>query len=243
MLSIFYYFDDGKSDIIFYYENKRDEYLSETALSILPARFKRQKQMDEGYEYVRMPGLTWYHDSIGDTVVYSYVRDLYKHIWENTKQEKGKRIYISRDSRSNAGRAVTNEKEVRKMLKGLNISSYDPIDMTVIDSIRLFKSAELVTGPHGAGLTWLTFCESNTIFCEVYKNKPLKDHFYHLAKGLGIEYWKFTNLISDSATENTDPTKVDDGNYSIDIQTYKEALEHLIQKVECKNIQKNNNII
>jgi hypothetical protein len=129
-------------------------------------------------------------------------------------------------------RAVTNEKEIRMMLKGLGISSYDPMNMTVIDSIRLFKSAEIVTGPHGAGLTWLTFCESNTIFCEIYKNKPFKDHFYHLAKGLGIEYWRFSHIISDPATENPDPKTVDNRNFSICINEYKGALQHLIQKIK-----------
>jgi hypothetical protein len=236
MLAIFYYFDDGKSDIIFYYPNETNNYLCETALSLLPARFKRRKEKEEAYEYVRMPGIGWRSDSIDDTCVYSYIRDLYKDIWMNTKQEKGKRIYISRGQNCAGGRAVLNEGDVKKMLKDVGISCYNLADMTFIDSMKLFKSAEFVTGAHGAGLAWITFCDPSAVVCEVYKDKILKNHYYHLCKELGIEYWRFANVISDPATENPDPLVVDDGNFSICISEYKGALQHLIQKIERKNI-------
>jgi hypothetical protein len=229
MLAIFYYFDDGHSEIQFYYPNKRNTYLTETALSLLPARFRRMTEKEEGYEYIRMPGIAWRHDSIDDVCVYSYIRNLYKDIWAGTAQEKGKRIYIMRGSDTN-GRAVLNEGAVVKMLKEVGISSYDLANMTFIDTVRLFKSAEFVTGAHGAGLAWVTFCDVGTVVCEVYKDKILKNHYYHLCKELGIEYWRFTNVISDPATENPDPATVDDGNFSICVEEYRAAILTLLNR-------------
>ena len=185
---------------------------------------------EEGYEYVHIPGLQLYIDSIGDTIIYSYIRNLFKDIYTTTKQEHGKYIYISRKLAS--CRKVLNEDDLVDMLKGLGISVYYLETMTFIDTIRLFKSAQFVTGSHGAGLAWAVFCDPKTFMLEVYKNKPLKNCYYHVCKEIDLEYWRFTDVIADKETEENDPNLPDNGNIHVPVESYKTALETIISKVK-----------
>jgi hypothetical protein len=226
MLGKFYKVDNGIDQIIYYYP-KSTSYLAEEGMRLLPKRFERRTEKEEGYEYVHIPGLSFHRDFIGETIVYSYVRNLFKDIYINTKQEPGKYIYIARSNCNS--RNVLNEKELIPMLKDIGISVYYLEKMTFIDSIRLFKSAQFVTGLHGAGLSWCMFCDPKTLVLEIYKNKPFKNHFYHLCKELDLEYWKFFYVIADEKTEQKDPTLSDDGDIIVPVDLYKNSILKLLK--------------
>ena len=225
-----FYTVDNEVDTIEYYYPKTDSHIANEAMRLLPKRFQRKYEKEEGYEYVQIPGLEFYADSIGDKIVYSYIRNLFKDIYTSTNQENGKYIYISRKYTNS--RKVLNEEELVDMLKGLGISVYYLESMTFIDTIRLFKSAQFVTGSHGAGLAWAVFCDPKAFMLEVYKNKPLKNCYYHVCKEIGLEYWRFTDVIADKETEETDPNLPDNGNIYVPVESYKAALETILSKVK-----------
>lgn len=226
MIGKFYTVDNSVDPIIYYYP-KSSSHLAEEGMRLLPSRFQRQTEKEEGYEYVHIPGLMFLADSIGETIVYSYIRSLFKDVYMNTKQESGKYIYISRANCKT--RNVLNEKQLIPVLKELGISVYRLEDMTFIDTIRLFKSAQFVTGLHGAGFAWCLFCDPKTIVLEIYKNKPLKNHYYHLCKELDLEYWRFIDVIGDPSDEKN-PEVSDDGDVIVPLDLYKNSIEQLLSK-------------
>jgi hypothetical protein len=234
MLGKFYTVDNNVDTIIYYYP-KSTSHIVEEAMRLLPKRFERRTEKEEGYEYVHIPSLRYREDSIDDTIVYSYIRNLFKDVYINTKQEPGKYIYISRSNCSN--RKLLNEDEIIPMLKDLGFSVYYLEGMTFIDSIRLFKSAEFVIGVHGAGLAWSVFCDPKTLVLEIYKDKTKKNHYYHLCKELDLEFWRFKDVISDEKTEQKDINVVDDGDIIVPVSAFKNSVMYLIHKFKNERMR------
>lgn len=188
MLSRFYYVDNGTSDIFFYYGPRG--YLVEAALNLLPPHFKRLTEREDGVEYVGLPGCRYLTDSIEEPWIYIYVKDLFKHIWSVVPQQKGKRIFISRHSSTT--RQLPMDSTFTKGLIDLGFSIYSLDQMTFHDQIQLFHSAEMVVGPHGAGLSWITFCEKGTFVLELRPEGNGKGHYEDISKNMELEYVRFT---------------------------------------------------
>jgi hypothetical protein len=218
MVARFYYFDNGSSDIFFYYPNKRGDYFSEAALKALPPRFKRETEKYEGYEYIEMPGCLWYTESIEESWIYSYVRDLYKELWKGTPVEKGKYSYISRALGSKKTRRILNEEDLYTPLKQLGVSAYTLETMTFEQQVRLFASSEIITGPHGAGFAHLIFCKPGTIVCEI--NNGLvekKGHYRDISIKCGLHHYQYKNAPPAGGLEDM----------LINVDEYKEVLRYL----------------
>lgn len=225
MLSRFYYFDCSGQDIFYYYPNKNNNYLSEKALSCLPSRFKREYEKRPEYEYIEMPGCIWYEDHIDEPWIYSYVRDLFKEIWESVPQEKGKYTYISRNKRELRGRRCVNEDELIQPLKDIGFSIYTMEHMTFEQQIKLFRSSEVITGVHGAGFAWLIFCDPGTIVCEIYKDVP-RVHYQDISVKCGLKYYRFHNVKQPNPVEYPGAHLED---CIVDKESYINALQHIIR--------------
>ena len=221
LLSRFYYFDDGHTIVNYYYPNHYNTYLSEAALKYLPKRFVRSYTKDDNYEYVCFPGIMiTVCDVIKEDWVCSYLKDLYKDIWENTTIVKNKKIYISRSLiKTNTTpycRRIINEDSLITPLKNLGFSIYTLENMTFIDTILLFRSAEFITGYHGAGLTWLLFSDEDTIVAEIDKSIEGNNHYWELCLKTNKKYYKILN--DDPSTDNI----------TINIDNYIETLKHIL---------------
>lgn len=215
MISRFYFFDNGSNTVVYHYK-KKDEYFAEKALASLPSRFQRLYEKTEGVEYVEFPGCYWKIDSIDEDWMYSYVRDLYKHIWEPIQQISGKRVFISRKSAKH--RKLLQESELFPLLRERGFSFYELETLTFEDQIRLFRSAEIIVGPHGAGLSWLIFCCPGTIVCEINKDEPGKNHYYDIATKCGLDYYRYVDCTWEPTTENI----------SLDPQRFSFVIDHLL---------------
>jgi capsular polysaccharide biosynthesis protein len=94
------------------------------------------------------------------------------------------RIYISRTKK--VGRNVINKDEVLEALKPFGFVAYTLENMNFSDQVRLFSQAEIVVGPHGAGLTNTIFAQ-NLIVIELFGSYS-NVGFFVIAKGLGFQY-------------------------------------------------------
>jgi hypothetical protein len=234
MLSRFYYFDDGLQDIVYYYPNKHNNYLVEQALSLLPKRFKREREKREGFEYVEMPGCLWYTYTVGEPWMYSYVRDLFKSIWERVPQVKGKYSYISRNPREAKQRRLMNESALIDPLKRAGFSVYTMEHMTFEEQIRLFRSSEIITGLHGAGMTWLVFCYPGTYFLEigiVGGKEKHREHYEDICVKCDLPYYRYTKTsLPDKALypDSVDPDCV------VDVEGYMDSVNAIVKLKESK---------
>jgi len=75
-----------------------------------------------------------------------------------------KRIYISR--RKASSRAVGNDAELTALLELHGFAEVRLEEHSLAGQIALFRQAEAIVAPHGAGLTNLVFCEPGTLVVE-----------------------------------------------------------------------------
>lgn len=96
-------------------------------------------------------------------------------------------IYISR---ANAiERRVVNEEEVVDMLSDYGFLCYSLEERTVAENACLFNNADVIVGPHGAGLTDMIFSDDATVI-ELfgYQSVQQKPVYRRLADTVGVNY-------------------------------------------------------
>lgn len=93
-------------------------------------------------------------------------------------------IYVSRAKATE--RKVLNEDEVMNVLDNYDFNRYHLENRSFAENVRLFNQADLIVGPHGAGLTDIIFSEDCTLL-ELFGDK-VKQPYELLAETLGVEY-------------------------------------------------------
>ena len=94
------------------------------------------------------------------------------------------RVFISR--RATLARRIANEDEALAALAPLGFRAYTLEEMSFADQVRLFAQAEIIVGPHGAGMMNLAF-STNAKVVELF-GAFLQPSFSELARGLGFPY-------------------------------------------------------
>jgi len=103
-----------------------------------------------------------------------------------TSAEKATRIYISR--REPSARVVANEQEFMLDLEGLGFQICWLEGMPFEEQVRLFRNAEIVAGPHGAGFTNLIFCRARTQVVEILPEGYEKHFYWGVSTELELDY-------------------------------------------------------
>jgi capsular polysaccharide biosynthesis protein len=98
-----------------------------------------------------------------------------------------KRIYISRAKASK--RKLLNEAELTAILSRYGFRSVELESMKVADQIRLFASADIVVGPHGAGLTNLMFCRPGTKVIELFSPNHMHTCYPVISNHMGLDHY------------------------------------------------------
>lgn len=98
--------------------------------------------------------------------------------------ESGNNIYVSRAN--GVERRVVNEDEVMDVLSEFGFKRYLLEERSLAENARLFADADVIVGPHGAGLTDIIFAEDCTLI-EIFGDK-VKQPYEELSDALGVEY-------------------------------------------------------
>lgn len=96
----------------------------------------------------------------------------------------GQRIFIGREDAT--VRRIANRDAVQQVLDRYNIDTYLLGELSVREQADLFSSAELVVGPHGAGLTNILYGEELTVV-ELFGDKTMAT-FDRLAENMNHDY-------------------------------------------------------
>lgn len=220
MIARFRFVDNGHSQIFYYYPNKRNCYLSEQGLKVLPSRFQRITQELPGFYYFELPYCSWYDEHISDTWIYPYVRELYKDILSVAPRIKGKYTYITRIK--SGRRRILNESTLTEQLRRLGFSLYAMEDLTLEEQMRLFSSSEVICGIHSAAFANLVFCEPGTKVIEIFYDISSHLHYLDISKQCNLLYKRY----SKTKIVNPETTDVD----LEDSQDFLNALEQFIKQ-------------
>ena len=60
--------------------------------------------------------------------------------------------------------------------------------MSLLEQIKVFSSAEIIIGPHGAGFTNIIFSQTKPTIIELV-TPWISPHYYFISKILGFPYW------------------------------------------------------
>jgi hypothetical protein len=123
------------------------------------------------------------------------------------ERSSSRRIYVSRQ-KARRGRKIVNYEEALDVLERYDFEPHVLEDYSFEEQVRLFAEAEVVMGPHGAGLLNCIFADSPTVM-ELFPDSVIKPHFYYLAEIFGLEHRSQVtrsdgnNLIIDSERFDT----------------------------------------
>lgn len=102
--------------------------------------------------------------------------------------DSGTRIYVSRqETQSNRGRRVLNYEELMSFLDERGFTSYALEKLSFEQQVELFADAQVIAGPHGAGLVNMLFA-NDPVVVEFFAEHRQEPYFYHMAKMLGFDY-------------------------------------------------------
>jgi capsular polysaccharide biosynthesis protein len=97
-----------------------------------------------------------------------------------------RRFYI--DRRGSWRRKLLNETELINALTPLGIALVKLEDLSIDQQIRLFRQAELIVAPHGAGLTNIVFARPGCTVLELLMDANVTWLFRHLCAVRGVNY-------------------------------------------------------
>jgi hypothetical protein len=100
------------------------------------------------------------------------------------------RIYISRQKAADnhtSARNVMNFKEIEKILRDFDFKIFNLENLEFNRQIKLFNNANVILGPHGAGIVNMIFSKDPTVI-ELFPDNVVKPHFYYLSHLLGYDY-------------------------------------------------------
>lgn len=98
-----------------------------------------------------------------------------------------RKIYVARTDAT--GRRMRNEAAVIEASRRRGFDIVVPGELSLAEQIRLFRGANLVFGPHGAGMTNIVFCEPGAIVYELLPAHYTNACFCNLAHISRLRYW------------------------------------------------------
>ncbi len=132
-----------------------------------------------------------------------------------------KRIYISR--RKASSRAVSNDAELLALLDAHGFVEVRLEELGLAEQIALFRQAEAIVAPHGAGLTNLVFCEPGTLVVELIAEGYGSELYLKLGQARQLDY----HLIHCPAQ---DPARVHASAVLVDVLYVRAILEAGLMK-------------
>jgi hypothetical protein len=137
---------------------------------------------------------------------------------------EGRRVYVSRDDARL--RRVLNEKRLLPRLEALGFERAVLGDLPIARQVALFRQADIVVAPHGAGLAHIAWCKPGTRIVEFF---PSPDGPRGRVRNATYDYWLLSQLLGlDYACHFAGPIETRDDGFSIEEALLASVLEEAI---------------
>ena len=117
------------------------------------------------------------------------------------RSDEGNKLYISR---KNSSRSPANESRVEEILKGRGFEIVQTEDLHLREAINLISTADVLMGPHGAGLSGQIWMNSGSRCIDLAASSYWTEDIYRLSSILNHQYIPF---IYGAETQNEVNTK------------------------------------
>ncbi|MEJ0016548.1 MAG: glycosyltransferase 61 family protein [Acetobacteraceae bacterium] len=163
----------------------------EETLDLLGWREERRLVLEEGHDTYHLPSAE-FSDFLGSEAPYRLSRAsmmTFRRMAQGVPWSRGtaEAIYVARTDTQN--RVAANEAEVIDLMQRQGVQVVVPGTLSVREQIATFRSARLVIGPHGAGMSNIAFCESGSFVYEMLPRHFPNAVFGRLAQAAGLNYW------------------------------------------------------
>lgn len=152
----------------------------------LPPHLRRRTVNDS--ECLRIDTLIYPWSIHGDCDFHPCINEFYDRIAAGVAPGQGfpSRLYI--DRRGTDLRPLVNEAELIAKLAPLGFVPVKPETLAPSDQVRLFRGAEAIVAPHGAGLTNIGYCRPGAILLELFMDAYVNWCFRRLAAARTLRY-------------------------------------------------------
>lgn len=99
-----------------------------------------------------------------------------------------KKIYLSR---KNAARSFDNEADLEKIMQKSEFEILQLERISIREQMLIFKKANVIVSPHGAGLSNLIWCKPGIKVVEIFSSKQVNDCYARLCSTIGLSYIPF----------------------------------------------------
>jgi hypothetical protein len=135
-----------------------------------------------------------------------------------------KRIYVARGAAPR--RKVLNEAAVEKLLAGYGFVSVNPAALSVAAQVALFAEAEIVAGPHGAGLTNAVFMAPGGAIIELTHDQRVVWTYHEVAGAAGHAY---ACIVNDAVLKSADEDVLF-ADFSVDLEALDAAVKATLSR-------------
>ncbi len=119
------------------------------------------------------------------------------------KPANNQRIFVNRNPATSAGRTLSNAAEVEAWFIAKGFKCVYPETLTVTEQAKLFASASVVAGIHGAGLANIVYCKPGTKVIEFY-GEHIAPCYWIISALSGLVYYQHRG---DSVGQSSNTTK------------------------------------
>ena len=119
-----------------------------------------------------------------------YLRKVFLPLLSVLKQKR--RIYVSR--RDASKRRIINEEEILRILERYGFERVELGALPLLEQMALFRGAEAIVAPHGAGLSHIAFCDPKTVLLECFAPRLINQCYREVSKHLELHY---TSLLGE----------------------------------------------
>jgi hypothetical protein len=133
-------------------------------------------------------------------------RPIFAHFGLPERHNKTRRIFVTR--RHATTRRVLNEAEVSALLARYGFENVELSELSLRQQVELFHQADIVVGPHGAGLSSIVFSGAIRLVVFYATQLPL-NHWHTLARGLGQEHYFILGNVGEDDNFSVDTAELE----------------------------------